>query len=119
MLAQDELVPLQEVLHGKVVEQKVLNEELEHSVGQLEGVGGADDDVLQDLVQQLAGRRGTEGVDGELSGGGVRESPVDGGDGGGYAEYQDEGQAVISLHQQDQVSQGWPSTGLEVLQDDH
>ena len=46
------------------------------------------------------------------------ESPVEAGDGGGHSEYQDERELLVSLHQQDEVSQGGSGAGLEVLEDD-
>ena len=119
MFTYNELVSLEEMLHGKVVKEKVLNQELEYFVRQLEGVVRVDEDILDDLIQELGGWRGAECVDGQLGGGGVGERPVHRGDGGGHAKDEDEGQPRISLDQGDEVSQGCARAGLEVLENDH
>merc|ERR1719154_16613 len=106
MLTNNELVSLEEMLHGKVVKEKILNKELEYFVRQLEGIVRVYEDILDNLIQELGGWRGAECVDGQLGGGGVREGPVHCGDSGGHSEYENKRQPRVSLDQRDEVSQG-------------
>ena len=110
MFSDDKLVTLEEMLHSKVMEKEILNEELEHLVRQLEGVIGVNDDTLNDLIQKLGGWRRSKRVDGQFCRGRVWQSSVDGGDGGGNSKDQHEWQLGISFHQQDEVCQGCSGT---------
>ena len=51
MFSQYKLPAFHEVTHSKVVVEKVLNEELEDLVVELEGEGGVDEHPLDHLVQ--------------------------------------------------------------------
>ena len=62
MFPQDELPPFHEVAHREVVVEKVLNEELEHLVVELEGEGGVDEHPFHYLVQAAGGRWGSKRV---------------------------------------------------------
>ena len=73
MLSNDELVALQKVLHSKVVEQEVLDEELEHLVVELEGEGGVDEHPLDHLVQAAGCRWRSKSVESQVAGGSLRQ----------------------------------------------
>ena len=59
---QYELPPFHEVAHRKVVVEKVLNEELEDLVVELEGEGSVDEHPFHYLVQAAGGRWGSKRV---------------------------------------------------------
>ena len=60
VLSQDEFPSLHEVAHRKVVVEKVLNEELEDLVVELEGEGSVDEHPFHYLVQAAGGRWGSK-----------------------------------------------------------
>ena len=69
VLPQDELPSFHEVANGKVVVEKVLNEELEDLVVELEGESGVDQHPLNHLVQAAGGRWRSKSVESEVAGG--------------------------------------------------
>ena len=76
VLSQDELPALHEVAHRKVVVEKVLNEELEHLVVELEGEGGVDQHLLDHLVQAAGCWWRSKSVESHLAGGSLRELKI-------------------------------------------
>ena len=73
MFPQDELPPFHEVAHREVVVEKVLNEELEHLVVELEGEGGVDEHPLDHLVQAAGCRWRSKSVESQVAGGSLRQ----------------------------------------------
>ena len=69
VLSQDELPPLHEVAHRKVVVEKVLNQKLEHLVVELEGEGSVDQHPLHHLVQAAGCRWRAKSVESQKAGG--------------------------------------------------
>ena len=62
VFSQNELPAFHEVTHSKVVVEKVLNEELEDLVVELEGEGSVDEHPFHYLVQAAGGRWGSKRV---------------------------------------------------------
>ena len=73
MFPQYELPPLHEMAHRKVVVEKVLDEELEHLVVELEGEGGVDEHPLDHLVQAAGCRWRSKSVESQVAGGSLRQ----------------------------------------------